>query len=142
MARYEEAIERAKLAPENANLSEQEVFQVQAALLGDSICRLEEAFGGARFEGAAVGADGLVKQGAFLLLGPAALFRSADGQSVGIAEQRLGSLEPTQLDFANPDDAARRRGARRQARGPLPARSDAGQRLQDRRDRGDVSSST
>jgi biopolymer transport protein ExbB len=52
-----------------------------------------------------VTSDGLVRKGAFLLVGPAALFRSEDGAFVGTAEQRLGSLEPTQVAFGTPEDA-------------------------------------
>mgnify|MGYP006262251785 FL=1 len=43
--------------------------------------------------------DGLVKNGKFILLGPVALFSSDDDSLVGIAEQQLGSLEPTVMPF-------------------------------------------
>ena len=97
--RYREPLEAAKLAMENAGLSEAEVYRSQAALVTASLERLYEALGGSRFEGSAVDASGLVKRGTFVLIGPAALFRSTDGQSVGTAEQRLGSLEPTVIGF-------------------------------------------
>jgi len=99
LQRYGAALEAAKLAPENTNLSEIEVFQAQAELVSASLDRLFEALGGTRFDGSAVDASGLVKRGSFALIGPAALFRSDDGQTVGTAEQRLGSLEPTVLTF-------------------------------------------
>ena len=38
------------------------------------------------------------------MVGPAALFRSADGRYVGTVEQRLGSLEPSVVTFKNPLD--------------------------------------
>ena len=104
LQRYEKPLETAKLAPENSNLSEQEVFQAQAELLSLSIDRLQEALGGARFEGTAVDSSGLVNKGTFVLVGPAAIFRSADGLDVGTAEQRLGSLEPASIGFANEKD--------------------------------------
>ena len=97
--RYAEALEAAKLAPENGNLSETEVYQTQSGLVATSLERLHDALGGTRFEGSAVDPTGLVKPGVFVLIGPAALFRSDDGQTVGTAEQRLGSLEPTVLSF-------------------------------------------
>lgn len=103
--RYEEALEAAKLAAQNTSLSEQEVFAAQAEVLQLSLQRLEEALGGARFEGTAVDADGLVREGTFVLVGPAALFRSAEGGGIGTAEQRLGSLEPAQIGFGDELDA-------------------------------------
>ncbi|HVS10056.1 MAG TPA: MotA/TolQ/ExbB proton channel family protein [Planctomycetota bacterium] len=104
--RYEEPLQAAKLAAENSNLSEEEVFEAQVALLATSLERLHDAVGGTRFEGIAVDPGGVVEEGTFVLIGPAAIFRSADGQRVGTAEQRLGSLEPAQVAFANPEDSA------------------------------------
>jgi biopolymer transport protein ExbB len=97
--RYDEPLEAAKLAPENKKLSDTEVYQAQAALVAASLERLHDALGGTLFEGSAVDTSGLVKRGTFALVGPAALFRSEDGQSVGTAEQRIGSPEPTVIGF-------------------------------------------
>lgn len=105
LQRHAQALETAKLAPENTALSPEQVFQAQAALLSTSLDRLEDALGGSRFEGSAVGPDGTVHRGTFALIGPVALFRSADGQHVGTAEQRLGSLEPAQIPLSRPEDA-------------------------------------
>lgn len=99
--RYSDLIEAARLAPENSNLSETEVYQTQVALVTASLERLHEALGGVRFDGSAVDSSGRVRRGTFVLLGPVALFRSDDGETVGIAEQRLGSLEPTILPFGS-----------------------------------------
>jgi biopolymer transport protein ExbB len=97
--RYSEPLQAAKLALENSNLSDIEVYQAQAALISASLERLHDALGGTRFDGSAVDSSGLVKPGTFVIVGPAALFRSQDGQSVGTVEQRLGSLEPTVMGF-------------------------------------------
>lgn len=99
LQRYKAPLATAKLAPENSNLSDLEIFQAQTALLSVSLDRLHDALGGTRFEGTAVDAGGLVKHGVFALIGPAALFRSDDGKAVGTAEQRLGSLEPAVISF-------------------------------------------
>lgn len=104
--RYQESIETAKLAPESGNLTEQEVFEIQAKLLAISLDRLEDLLGGTRFAGTAVDSNGLVKPGTFVLVGPSALFRSADGKTVGSIEQRLGSLEPTVVSYGAPVDAS------------------------------------
>ncbi len=99
LQRYKAALAAAKLAPENSNLSDLEVYYAQSALVAASLERLHDALGGTRFEGTAVDTSGLVKHGTFVLVGPAALFRSDDGKAVGTAEQRLGSLEPAAIPF-------------------------------------------
>lgn len=102
---YGEVIETAVLAPDNTNLSDEEVFVKQTELVESSIIRLKNIVGGAAFAGTAAGEDGLVKQGLFALVGPVALYSSDDGSMSGIAEQRLGSLEPTVMPFADPANA-------------------------------------
>ncbi len=104
--RYREPLDGAKLALENTGLSQEDVFRVQAGLVTASLDRLHDALGGARFEGSAVDAGGLVKEGTFVLVGPAGVFRSEDGESVGAVEQRLGSLEPAVIAFHDPADVA------------------------------------
>ena len=108
--RYEDALEKAKLAAENSSLAEHEVLETQAGILTVSLERLNDALGGTRFEGTAVDSNGMVKPGAFVLVGPAALFQSKDGEAIGTAEQRLGSLEPAVIPFSVPEE--HRRGAR------------------------------
>jgi biopolymer transport protein ExbB len=104
-ARHAAAIEASKLAPENSNLSQIEVFQAQTALLYAALERQSEALGGARFEGSALDAQGLVRPGTFVMVGPAAWFRSSDGQFVGTAEQRINSLEPAIVGFEDTLDS-------------------------------------
>ncbi|MCB9896916.1 MAG: MotA/TolQ/ExbB proton channel family protein [Planctomycetes bacterium] len=106
LQRYEAVLEKAKLAQENEGLSQQDLFAVQAELVSTSLDRLLDALGGTRFDGTAVDPSGLVDHGTFVLVGPAALFRSQDGSDVGTAEQRLGSLEPTIIPFSRPEDGA------------------------------------
>ena len=89
---------------EDLELAEIELIKRHIEILTLSIDRLEEALGGARFEGTAV-VDGLVEDGEFLLVGPAALFRS-EGGVVGTAEERTGSEQPSMVAFATPEDAA------------------------------------
>lgn len=103
--RYEKELETAKLASENSNLSEQEVYQAQVKLVTSSLERLNDAISGTLFQGTAVDSSGLVRNGTFVLVGPAAFFCSDDGQDIGTAEQRLGSLEPTIIGFQNSDNS-------------------------------------
>jgi biopolymer transport protein ExbB len=103
--RYREPLERAKLSTENSNLSEQEIYQAQTNLLNVSLERLNDALGGSSFKGTAVDSSGLVQPGAFVMVGPSAIFRSDDGKNIGTVEQRIGSLEPSIIVFGNPADA-------------------------------------
>jgi len=103
--RYEEVLKKAKLAPENSNFSQQEIYLAQTGLVEVSLERLNEALGGASFKGTAVDTNGLIKQGTFVLVGPTALFLSEDGKDMGTVEQRLGSLEPAVIDFQDNADA-------------------------------------
>lgn len=105
LQRHRGALEAARLGMEDSNAIETGLPQAQLGILALSLERLEEVLGGTRFEGTAIDPDGLVQQGTFALIGPVALFRSLDGQHVGVAEQRLGgSLEPTLARFAKPED--------------------------------------
>jgi biopolymer transport protein ExbB len=106
LERYKQPLEAATLAAENTRLSEKKVFEAQTALLSESLERLHRALGGDRFEGQAEVTGGEIKDGTFVLLGPAALFKSADGLQVGTAEQRLGSVAPVTMEFATPDHTA------------------------------------
>lgn len=103
--RYKDALEDAKLAAENTSMPQEEIFQLQSDLIATSIARVNDLFGGTSFKGTAVDVDGLVKKGTFVLVGPAALFRSDDGKNVGTVQQRLGSLEPTIVNFQNEMDS-------------------------------------
>ncbi len=105
LQRYRPPLDTARLAMENTQLNELEVFKAQSALLTLSLDRLGDALGGKAFEGQAVDAGGMVKPGRFVVVGPLALFASNDGATVGTAEQRLGSLEPTVIPFSVPEDA-------------------------------------
>jgi len=104
LQRYGEVLEETRLAMENSSLPPQERFAAQATMLERSIARMEDALGGVSFPGTAVGPEGEIQTGSFLLVGPYALFRSDDGAVVGVAEQRIGSLEPTVLPFGEESD--------------------------------------
>jgi len=118
--RYRDVLEEAKLAPENKNLSKEDVLKKQAKMLDVSLGRLEDALGGSLFDGNAVDADGLVNRGKFALVGPIAIFRSEDGKSVGAVEQRLGSLEPSIVAFGSLTDAQAAAGVIENSNGQIP----------------------
>lgn len=120
LRRYSQALEEAKLAAENTNLPQQEVFENQARLLSASLDRLQDALGGTRFDGTASDSTGSIHHGTFVVIGPIALFQSDDGLNIGMAEQRLGSLEPTIIEFGNPADAQAALGVISESGGMLP----------------------
>lgn len=99
------ALDRATLALENSDLHTDEVFEAQIALVAESLDRLENAFGGHRFEGTSVNSTtGLVDEGTFLMVGPAAFFTDSRGVVTGTVEQRSEGGPATRM-FADPADA-------------------------------------
>jgi biopolymer transport protein ExbB len=101
LQRYEAPLRTAQLAAENARLQPAEVFAAQVDFVVASIARLQDALGGARFDGKAVDGNGLVADGTFVLVGPIAVFRTKAG-AVGTVEQRQPSLEPAVVAFPDP----------------------------------------
>ncbi|HEX5052120.1 MAG TPA: MotA/TolQ/ExbB proton channel family protein [Planctomycetota bacterium] len=104
LQRYGKAIEAGRLAQENTGLGADAVFSAQLGVVTASLDRLEDVLGGCRFAGKAADAGGIVRDGTFVLVGPAAVFRSSDGNVTGTAEQ-VRSLMPTVMPFASPKDA-------------------------------------
>lgn len=104
LQRYRPEMEEARMAPETADLGQAEIYRSQMALLDTSLDRLLELVGGATFDGQAVGPDGMIRDAKFALVGPISLYSAADGSSAGLAEQRLGSLEPNMIPFETPGD--------------------------------------
>lgn len=120
LQRYRAGLELAKLAVENTALSEQEISEAQATLVLASLDRLHENAGGTRFAGTAVGDGGLVESGTIVLAGPVAIFEPDSGTGTATAEQRLGSLEPAAIRYADPLDAAAAAMLARNGAGELP----------------------
>ena len=104
LQRYDAPLDAVKLARENTQRTEAELFAAEMAVVDASFDRVADALGGSRFDGKAVDPTGVVSAGTFVVVGPAAVFRSTDGAQVGTAEQRLGSLEPTVVPFTGPED--------------------------------------
>lgn len=102
---YEKPLETAKLAMDNSQLAQEEVYKAQTQLISVSMDRLFNMLGGATFAGKAVDESGVVKNGQFLMIGPAVVFASDDGLVTGTVQQKLGSLEPTVMSFGNELDS-------------------------------------
>jgi biopolymer transport protein ExbB len=92
--RYAPVIDAARNAPGNGNLSSEEKFRQQIALVKTSVARLEDVIGGSRFEGQAIDPQGAVTDGKFALIGPIALFATPNGKTSGLALAQTGSTKP------------------------------------------------
>lgn len=104
LQRYREPLAASHQAMETHTMPEQERYAAQVAVISASMDRLSGELKGVNFTGKAVDAGGMVRNGKFCLLGPAAIFKSDDGRNVGTVEQRLGSLEPSIIVFEKPED--------------------------------------
>lgn len=102
VARYGGIVADAKLAAEDSSLPPANVFARQAAAIEQSLDRLDRLIGGDRYSGQAAGPDGRLATGLYAMLGPMAFFAADDNGLVGLAEQKLGSLEPSVETFADP----------------------------------------
>ncbi len=100
-ARHERVLSAARLATENSQLPVAEVFACQIRAIEASLRRLEDLVGGDRFTGQAAGPDGRVMSGMYAFFGPVAYFVADEGSLAGIAEQKLGSLEPSVDPFTD-----------------------------------------
>jgi biopolymer transport protein ExbB len=95
--RYRPAIEEAKLALEDVNISAAEKLRRQVALVKTSIQRMKRNIGGDRFEGQVLSEEGKMEAGTFMLAGPVVVFAGAQSDRAGIVELQLGSPEPSLL---------------------------------------------
>ncbi|MEZ5975965.1 MAG: MotA/TolQ/ExbB proton channel family protein [Planctomycetota bacterium] len=100
--RYEDLLDTAKMAPENANLTPLGVIQAHNEVVTASLTRLEDAADGEKYRGSAVSEAGVVWDGTFLQVGPGVLFTDDKNLETGWVEERLGSLEPALIAFTDP----------------------------------------
>lgn len=91
---YGEQIDKAKLAPTNVNLTEEEKILIQLDTVDMALERLESQLGGFTFEGSALSPDGVLKEGKFLALGPSLYFSTPDGSVAGLIEDISNVSDP------------------------------------------------
>jgi biopolymer transport protein ExbB len=120
LEQYRDALDLVKSTQERLFDDPTGAFNDQLCLLLMSLARLEEMSGGLTFKGRAAGEDGLVKQGKFLLFGPVAYFVSDDGDLIGVANQRVGSLIPVVETYTDPAHTAQSKQAVSEGKGSLP----------------------
>lgn len=106
LPRYRDALAHARMASGDSTLTPTDVYRTQAGLVDSSLGRLLDLMGGARFDGSAIAPDGTMQPVTFALLGPLALYSRADGSAAGMAELRIGSLEPNMIPYDDPQQTA------------------------------------
>ncbi|MEI6167573.1 MAG: MotA/TolQ/ExbB proton channel family protein [bacterium] len=87
-------LEAAKQAAGNPTLTPDDIFDRRVAVVDLTSTRLAEAIGGMCFGGVAVGPDGSVEGGQFLVVGPSVMFGSSNGALVGLVIPQPGSAKP------------------------------------------------
>ncbi|MEO0481639.1 MAG: MotA/TolQ/ExbB proton channel family protein [Planctomycetota bacterium] len=100
---FQGVFDTADQAAANPTLSPAEIFEAQIALVRTSIVRLESSIGGRRYNGRATDAQGFVREGQFVTIGPVAYFAASDGVTVGLVKEVTGTSRPSVGPFANPE---------------------------------------
>jgi len=104
LQRYSEPLAASKLARENSKLTDEQRFETQLNVAELSLDKLEDALGGTRFQGNAKVENGEIKQGRIVMVGPLALFQSADGSDIGSIEEEGGSQDAKVVSFSTEAD--------------------------------------
>jgi biopolymer transport protein ExbB len=93
--RYTAVLEAVDQAGASPDLSAEEKYTRRAVLLTTALQRAEAAQGGEVFDGKALDKQGLVQSGKVALIGPVAVFASANGGAAGLLQQELNKADPT-----------------------------------------------
>ena len=118
--RYNGPVDLASNAGDDDSLSRDQVYDIQGDVVQLAIDRIDDVFGGTRFEGQALNPQGEMRTGAFLVVGPAQFFRSSDGSMTGPVEQQINSGEPSVVSYTTPEQAEGAGIVINNARGSLP----------------------
>jgi biopolymer transport protein ExbB len=110
------------------DLTPAERLEGQMELLDESLARLERVLGGDVFDGKALTAAGRMESGKYLLAGPVSLFASADSDTAGVAELRVGSPKPRAIAIGREHGTAIRE-LLADGRGDLPLDATGGNAL-------------
>lgn len=89
--KYKPVLEKAKLAPDDEDLSVVDKLSRRVDLARLALDRLMDLVGGTRYEGQAVDAQGTVAQGEFAMVGPVVMFAASGGKPSGLAIPQAGS---------------------------------------------------
>ncbi len=111
-----QAVDKAAVEPD---LTPAERLVRRSAVLNTALDRAQKALGGELFEGKALNAQGRIQDGKIALVGPVALFASADGTLAGMLQQELNKSDPTVVPVS-PEVAADCRAVVTTGKGRLP----------------------
>ncbi len=90
---YAEAAEEARLALDDADMTQADRFNKQIDVIGVALDRLEQLSGGYTFEGRALAPDGEIEEGTFAVFGPTVYFASGQSELAGITFNKLNAAE-------------------------------------------------
>ncbi len=90
---YAEAAQEARLALDDANMDQAEVFEQQLAVVSVALERLAQLVGGYTFEGRALTPEGVIEQGTFAVFGPTVYFASSQSPLAGVTFNKLNAAE-------------------------------------------------
>lgn len=94
IAGYEKLLSETKLATENPNLTDSDRFAKRMEVLKKSVTRLKDNSGGRRIETELLDPNGVMTKGTMGLIGPIAVFSSADKSIHGIVAPAAGTTRP------------------------------------------------
>lgn len=103
VGRFEDVLADVAAASGDSTLAPADKFSRQAAVIDAAFDRIDRVVGGDRFDGLALSGGKLV-EGQYALIGPAVIFRSADGSAVGTVELEPNGTEPTGIPFSREED--------------------------------------
>jgi len=90
---YSQAAEEARLALDDADMSQADRFNKQIEVIGVAIERLEKLTGGYTFEGLALSPNGDIENGTFAVFGPSVYFASSQSELAGVTVSKLNAAE-------------------------------------------------
>lgn len=90
---YAETAEEARLALDDADMSQADRFSKQIDVIGAAVERLEKLTGGYTFEGLALAPNGDIENGTFAVFGPSVYFASSDSELAGVTVSKLNAAE-------------------------------------------------
>lgn len=90
---YSDVTEEARLALDDADLSQADRFNKQIDVIGVALERLEQLAGGYTFEGKALAPTGEIEDGTFAAFGPTVFFASSQSELAGITFNKLNAAE-------------------------------------------------
>lgn len=97
---YSESTQAARLAMEDAKLSQAECFDAQLNTVEVAIQRLDALVGGYTFQGQARAPDGRIESGTFAAFGPTVYYSSDQSELAGVTYNKLNAAEAAIADLS------------------------------------------